>query len=346
MSKGRSLLGPLALAVALATAGCGSSNDDSSSTGASAGADAGGSAKGKVVVNLMPSLDNPFMAAYVKSFESEAAKIGLKVKTQTNPFDPVLQSQQITDAIAQKPALLNILPSNEVAILPALQRAKAAGIPVVIATSPLRPGNEKLYTSFYGPSQVQLGTLAGENMCKALTSNGRKGGRVALITGAKTFYLVGLRAKGFLDAIKACPGGKITVVATEDGKFDTVTSQNIASQLLSKYRGDKALDGIYGMADNQAGGVVAAAKRAKVKLGTKPGELVVVGSNCLADGVKYIKSGDMYSTNTDIPTVQGPENARLIVQLLEGKKLDKDIYDPAESITKANLAEFAEQCDI
>ncbi|MES1169884.1 MAG: hypothetical protein ABUL47_04260, partial [Leifsonia sp.] len=98
MSKGRSLLGLLALAVALATAACGSSNNDnSSSTGASTGASgsAGASAKGKVVVNLMPSLDNPFMAAYVKSFETEAAKIGLKVKTQTNPFDPVLQSQQI-----------------------------------------------------------------------------------------------------------------------------------------------------------------------------------------------------------------------------------------------------------
>lgn len=333
-------------ALAAIAAGCGSSKDDGGGSGSTAATSGGGgSVKGKVVVNLVPSLDNPFMAAYVKSFEAEAQRLGMVVKTQTNPFDPAIQSQQLTDAIAQKPDVLNILPSNESAIVPALQRAKAAGIPVVITTSPLRPGNEDLYTSFYGPNQVQLGQLAGEQMCRALTSNGRKGGNVAVITGAKTFYLVEQRMQGFKDALAKC-SSPVEIVATEDGLWDTVTSQKLASQLFARYTGANALDGIFGMADNQAGGIVEAAKRAGVKMGSKPGELVVVSSNCLADGVRNIKAGNEYSTNTDIPTVQGPANAQLIADILQGKDPGKAVYDPAEAVTADNLSQFEQQCNI
>jgi len=330
-------------ALALAAVACGSDDEGGSGNGSGSAAGEGGGPRGKTVVNLVPALDNPFQAAYVRSFEREARRLGMTIRTQTNPFDPSLQAQQLNDAIAQKPDAINILPSNETAILPGLKRAQRAGIPVVVRTSPLKPGNESLYVTYYGPDQTKLGRLAGEQVCQALEPRG--GGRVAAVTGAKIFYLVSQRMEGFRQAIGDCEQ-PVELVAEEDGQWDTAESEKRASQLLSKFRGQRKLDAIFAMADNQAAGVIQAAQDAGVTPGRAEDDLIVVASNCLADGVKNIRAGRQWSTNTNIPTVEGPGNARILADLFQGKDLKKNTFAPAEAVTQSNLDRFAKACDV
>ena len=302
---------------------------------------AAASPQGKRVALLTTPNQNPYIGAWNAAFIPTAEKYGMKVTNQTTPYDAAVQSQQVDDAIAQKFDLLTIIVANHQAIIPALTRAKAAGIPVVFGVSPI-DGHEDLFLSYIGTDHGELGRMAGENLAKALTSGGRKGGNVAAITGFTPQLNTQIRMNGFKKAISAYPSVKL--VAVEDGKWSTAVSEKIAGQLLVRFAGQGGLDGIYGMADNQAAGIIQAIEAAGLKLGLAKKGIVVVGSNCMKEGIQNIRAGKQYSTNTQIPTQEGRAAAELIAGYFDGKSLRTWENLPIEAITAKNVDRFAEAC--
>jgi ribose transport system substrate-binding protein len=300
-------------------------------------------AAGKKVAYFDTGPSNPFIATLNKAFLDRAKELGLEVTVFDNNYDPAQQMQQIDDAIARKFDLLAIQPSSEKAIIPALARAKAAGIPVVIVNNDPKEGYEDLYVSFIGEDNYELGRLAGESVLKALKDARRDGdAKVALITGALAEGVAQRRVKGFTEALSANPNVKI--VATEDAYWDTVKSEQIAGQLYAKFAPQGGLDVLYGMADNQAAAAVRAAEAANIALGTEKGKLIVVGSNCMTDGIKAIKEGKMYSTGIQIPKRTGKVSAEIVADFLAGKTVPKQDLEHIETITKDNVATWEEQC--
>src|SRR5271170_6653773 len=99
-------------------------------------------AEGKRVVVLATSNANPYIGAWTSTFTKFATQAGMKVTNLSANYDAAVQSQQIDDAIAQKVDLIVICYVNDQAILPALTRAKAAGIPVVLYATPIKKENE------------------------------------------------------------------------------------------------------------------------------------------------------------------------------------------------------------
>jgi len=302
---------------------------------------AGASSQGKRVALLTTPNQNPYIGAWNAAFIPTAEKYGMKVTNQTTPYDAAVQSQQVDDAIAQKFDLITVIVANHQAIIPALTRAKAAGIPAVFGVSPI-DGHEDLFLAYIGTDHGELGRMAGENLAKALTSGGRKGGNVAAITGFTPQFNTQLRMAGFKKAIGAYPSVKL--VAVEDGKWSTAVSEKIAGQLLVRFAGQGGLDGIYGMADNQAAGIIQAIEAAGLKLGVANKGIVVVGSNCMKEGIQNIRAGKQYSTNTQIPTQEGRAAAELIAAHFNGKLLRKWENLPIEAITAKNVDRFAEAC--
>ena len=142
------------------------------------------SPKGKKVAYLATNPTHPFIAALSKSFVDKASSFGMEVTSFSTPFDAALQAQQVDDAIARKFDIIAIIAASEQAIVPALTRAKQAGMPVIMLNTPGKPGTEDLYVSFVGEDHVVLGRLTGESVLKALKEGGRDGGKVALITGS------------------------------------------------------------------------------------------------------------------------------------------------------------------
>ena len=80
----------------------------------------------------------------------------MKVTNLSANFDAAVQSQQMDDAIAQKADLIAIVYINDQAIIPALTRAKAAGIPVMLVISPLKKEYDDLYTTYVEPITTSL----------------------------------------------------------------------------------------------------------------------------------------------------------------------------------------------
>jgi ABC-type sugar transport system substrate-binding protein len=298
--------------------------------------------KGKKVALLATGSTHPFIAAVTKAFLEKANSAGIEVTTFNTPFDAALQSQQVDDAIARKFDLIAIIPAAEQAIVPALTRAKQAKMPVIIINSPPKEGAEDLYISFVGEDHVELGRIAARGVIEALKAGNRDTAKVALITGSLAEGVGPRRVAGFREVLKDHP--KIEIVATEDAKWDTATSERIAGQLFARFAPRGGLDVIWGMADNQAVAAIRAAEAANIPLGTEKGKLIVIGSNCLKQGIEMIKAGKQFSTGIQIPSRTGSRAAELAIEYFDGKSLPKQNLLPVELVTKDNIGKWEQPC--
>lgn len=298
--------------------------------------------QGKRIALLSTANTQAYMGAWTATFLKAAQPLGVAVTNMTSPFDAALQSQQVDDAIAQKFDAILLVIINQQAIKPALIRAKAAGIPVILVVNPGDPANDGLYASFIGVDQTELGRMAGDNMIKGLAAANKKTAQVAAVTGTSSQLNSSLRLVGFKEETAKNPSVKL--VAVEDGKWATALSEEITGNLLVRYSGQGGLDGVFAMADNQATGAIQAIKSAGLPLGVKDHEIVVVASNCMKDGIEHIKDGSQYATNTQIPVEEAKIAAAKLVDFFSGKALQKQELIPSHSITAANVDEFAQAC--
>jgi ABC-type sugar transport system substrate-binding protein len=303
---------------------------------------AAGESKGKKIAFLQTLATHPYVAATTKSFRARAEALGMEVTFLTSMLDAALQAQQIDDAIARKFDLVVVVPTSEQAVVPALARAKQANVPVIIVNNTPKADTEDMYLTFVGQDQTAMGRLAGEAMLKALKESGREGGKIAMITGALQQGIAPRRVAGFREAMKANP--KVEVVAVEDARWDTATSERVAGQLYARFAAAGGLDAVYGMADNQAVAAIRAADAAGITVGRNAKQLIVVGGNCLKEGLDAIKADKMQSTITQIPTELGVRAADVINDYFSGKKLPKEDLLPLATVTKANVTQWEAPC--
>src|SRR5262249_4227550 len=154
---------------------------------------------------------------------------------------------------------------------------------------------------------------------KALAEEGKTTAQVAAVTGLAQQLQVQLRMIGFRAVLAQHPG--IKLVAEEDGKWNTALSEKIAGEMLVRFNGRGGIDAIFATADNQATGVIQAIESAGLPAGVANKGVVVVASNCMKDGIIHIKSGQQYSTATQIPTVEAEIAAKKIAAYFNGEKL-------------------------
>jgi ABC-type sugar transport system substrate-binding protein len=303
---------------------------------------AAAAAEGKRAMLLGTANTNPYIGAWTATFSKLATQAGMKVTNLSSNYDASVQSQQIDDAIAQKFDIIVLCYVNDQAIVPALTRAKAVGIPVILWATPIKKDYEELFTSYVGTDHGELGRIAGENMVKALAAEGKTKAQVAAVTGLAQQIHVGVRMDAFKSVLAQHPG--IELVAVEDGKWNTALSEKITGELLVRFSGRGGIDGVFAMADNQATGAIQAVESAGLPLGLDKKGVVVVASNCMKDGIIHINSGQQYSTATQIPTQEAEVAAQKVAAYFGGEKLKKYEIVPVYGITKENVAQFAAGC--
>jgi ribose transport system substrate-binding protein len=300
------------------------------------------SPEGKRVMLLGTANTNPYIGAWTSTFSKLATQSGMKVTNLSSNYDAAVQSQQVDDAIAQKFDMIVIVYVNDQAIIPALTRAKAAGIPVVLIVTPLKKDYEELFTSYIGTDHAELGRFAGEGMVKGLMAAGKTKAQIVAVTGVAQQLNVQARMAAFKEALAKHPG--FDLVATEDAKWNTAMTEKVTGELLVRFNARGGVDGVFAMSDNQATGAIQAIESAGLKTGVSNKGIVVVSSNCMKDGMVHIKSGQQYATATQIPTEEAEVAAKKIAGYFNGEKLQKYELVPVYGITKDNMAQFEKGC--
>lgn len=332
----------LGVALGLLAAGCGSS-DSSSNDGGSGTTSAGtASVKGKSVVLVDCSDQIPWCHAYNETIAAGLDRAGVKLTTLTDPFDPAVQDQHMNQAIAQHPDAIILLASNSSSIIPAINRAKSAGIPVINTDAPLAEGGLDAAAFEVIADHEAMGRYAAEGLVDGLQREGVSSGNVFVAAGALAAPPAQARLIGFKQVMKRSP--QYRIVSVQDTSWDQTKAAQAATQIIAQYRGQGGIQGAYGMNDLLALGVVKAAQQAGVEVGVENRGIVVVGGNCLAPGVPAVRQGLLHTSGTQTPTTQGAVVVEHLLEFLAGKQQQKTITVPEYKITRENLDQYAKEC--
>jgi len=188
--------------------------------------------------------------------------------------DVPAQVAAFDQAIAKKPAGIATF-AYDPAIIPSINKAMEAGIPVVTVIGDV-PASDRI--AFIGSSQYDLGYVAGENLAEALGGEGKVA--VLSLPGVQMFDD---REAGIRDAFKAYPG--IEVVQVGDTKADTVTAVNVAKDIMQRNPDLVAFVGT----DSTAGIGAATA----IEESDKIGEVLAVAMDRNSDVLEKIQKGSL-----------------------------------------------------
>ncbi len=325
--------------LALVITGCGSPAASSAGAGASgAGGGTNGGLAGKTIALVGYGDTNPWGAAFNKQFESQLSSSGVKIDDLTT-MDSGTQVQNFNQAIAEKPALIALAILDTKAMVVPIEKAKQAGIPVLVFDGPTDPSVASDVMSVLSNNE-QLGEFAAENLIAGLRAQDRKSAKIIVLTGTKSMLVTQDRMTGFDKVMSTVP--QYQVENEQDANWDPTLSGKIAQQLLAQY-GCNGVQAAYGMADYMALPIIQAAKQAGCAIGGKNG-LVVTSSNCFEAGIASIQAGQLYGTATEDPITIANQTAHYVTQYLTGKNPPKHEMVQEHRITASDVSQFAAQC--
>ena len=304
-------------------AGCNKSeNATDSSTGASP---ANAESKGAIGVSLL-TLDNPFFKVIGDNIAAEGKKHGYEVDVVSGDKDVAKQSNQIKDFIVKKVSAIVLSPCDSKSIVPVIQEANAAGIPVFTVDIPCNEPGVKIATQI-ATDNYGGGKEAGRAMIEAL---GEAGGKVAILH-FKQAESCQLRVKGFrevIDAHNAEGKSKIDIVAELESGGAKDQGYKAAEDTL---QANPDLRGIFAINDPAALGARAALEKAG-----KTDQIVIVGFDGQPEGKQAIKEGKIYADPIQFPDKMGAQIVDAIIKQSKGESLPPQILIPTSLYKKAD----------
>ena len=244
---------------------------------------------------------NDWATAQVEGLKSEFARLGIEVVAVTDAdFKPEKQVSDIETVMALKPDIIISIPTDPVATAAAYKKASAAGIKLVFMDNvPAGMVGGKDYVSVVSADNKGNGVVSAHLMAKAL--NGK--GSIGLIYHDADFFVTKQRYEGFKETLSQYPD--ITVVEEKGigGPDFAGDAQAAATALLTKH---PDLDGIWGVWDVPAEGIMAAAResgRLDLKIATQD-----LGTNV---AIQLAKNELIVGLGAQRPFDQGIAEARL-----------------------------------
>lgn len=261
----------------------------------------GRTSSSRLVGYVVPTLANPFFVQMKEGAEAAAASAGLNLVLQAPPGgveDAAGQIDLVQALLTRSPAVLCVVPADSKGIVPAIETANRAGVPVINIDNRIDASAAKArgvtITSYIGSDNRLGGRLAGDYIATQLKGKGR----VALLEGLLGSDAAIQRAAGFREAIATAPG--IQLVATESAAWSREQALN---KFLGMMQAHPDLDAVFAANDEMALGAIAALReRGSAR---QKSHVIVVGFDATPDGLKAIDAGEMAATVAQEPAEMG-----------------------------------------
>jgi ribose transport system substrate-binding protein len=249
------------------------------------------------------SLDYPYFVPMKTEAEKTAASLGVKLIFLDAYGSESKQTSDIATLVTMKVSGILVDPVTVDSSIPAIEKAVAAGIPVVTVD---REANTDKVLAHVGPDEVEGGRAAARYLIEKL---GNKGTVIELegTTGASATIS---RKQGFDEVIGK---SNVKILSSQDGEFDRGMATSIMAKLIKTY---PKFDGVFAHNDDMIVGVIQAMSDAGIKPSTK----VTVGYDASLDGLTYIKQGKLSAT---VATFQGQQAGQALSILLDYIKSKK-----------------------
>jgi ribose transport system substrate-binding protein len=269
--------------------------------------------------------NNPFWQIVWDGAEEMAAHwqvVNLTINAPTSEADVDTQIAQLEDAITTGAEALVVAPTDASALNPTFDRAKEAGIPVLIIDSNTTWADK---LTFIGTDNVAGGRLGGQYLCDQVSP----GSPVAIITGQETAASIVERVQGAEEALAACG---LTVVAKINGEHSREGGLRAMEDILTA---NPDVQGVFCINDNEALGAIEALKAAD-----KLDQVLLVGFDAIPDAITAIQAGDLEATVAQAPANMGRFGVAWGLNFLLGLPVEPLVDTGTTLVTADNAAQF------
>lgn len=241
---------------------------------------------------------------YIPRGESEAEQLGL-----------------IDEVIRNKPDAVVLAPFDPMAMVPAVDKLNAAGIPVTNVNERLAGGK---IVAYVGTDDYQLALTTARYLIGAM---GKKG-NVVILEGPDNLPTSIARVKAYNDVLKEYPDVKL--LASKSANYARTPAKEAVRSFLRLY---PQIDGVLAANDPMAIGAVEALQAAKRKA-------LVVGINASREIIDLVKSGDILGSGDYNGFVQGCLATNIAISNLRKQPTPQEIDLKAVVMDKSNYQDY------
>lgn len=284
---------------------------------------------------------------------AEGAKIGYSLKTITNDdfqlalytaiqeaveasgneFVPAIAETQtgVATQVAQIEDLINsgvdaliLNPMDANACIAVMEKAKEAGIPVVLVDQGIE-GNEDLYITFVSTDNFAAAKVAGEYMANALSD----GDKVIIVRGANGSAAGDDRADGFKAGIE---GSGLVLANEQPGDWTVDVAMQATENML---QADPDVKGIFCCSDNMIAGILQALENNDIDVA----DVCFISFDGAKSGVDFIADGKLTGSMAQFPSVIGQTAVEVLTSVLSGETTAADYESFTDAGTTVYTAE-------
>jgi len=263
----------------------------------------------------------------VKSGAEEAARADPAVRLSVlAPEREVNIDQQVAileNQITRRVSALAVAPAGASEVLPVLEHARAAGIPVLIVDTDI---NWPSKLSYIGADNQRAGRIAGEFIVSAIGGKGQ----VAVIRGILGVATHEDRLAGFRDAIAKSPG--IVCVAVQPANSERSLGMSVMENILTSHPDVRA---VFATNDQMAMGAVEA-----IAARNLTGKVAIVGVDATSEAVRAVQAGRLTADVAMHPELLGRSAVEAAIKADRGEPVAKRIDTGETLVTKENAAQF------
>jgi ribose transport system substrate-binding protein len=278
------------------------------------------------IVLVTKALDSEFWQR-LKSGAEAAARAEPEVRLAVlAPEREINIDQQVTileDQVLKKVSALAVAPAGVAEVVPVLDKAKAAGIPVVIVDTDV-PWPHRV--SFVGIDNRLGGRLAGEYVLGAIGGKGK----VAVIRGVLGVATQDDRMAGFREVMAQAPG--VEYLAAQPANSERALGMSVMENLLTRHPDLRA---VFATNDQMAlGAMEAIAARGLT------GKIVLIGFDAGREAVRAVEAGRMSAVMAQYPEAIGRRAIEEAIKAARAQPVEKRLDIGTALVTKENASDF------
>ena len=274
------------------------------------------------ITYIMGLTGNPFYTT-VGCGATEAAKaLGVDLDIQGPPqYQPALQMRVLDAVIAAKPEGIMFVATDPVALSPTLLQAKALGIKIILIDGDLK--DMSIALANIQSDNFEGGTEAAKALAEAIGDKGT----VMAMENSPAAVVSQQRLQGFEAEIKQHSG--ITYLGVQYSANQTAKAASIVTSTVAAH---PELNGIFTITTNNTEGAATGVREAG-----GIGKIKIVGFDTSDPIVQDIRTGIVTADVVQYPYKVGQLGLQMMVDVLDGKPVEREVHTPFVIATKANV---------
>jgi ribose transport system substrate-binding protein len=249
--------------------------------------------------------------------------IDLIYAAPTKPDNIEEQIRIMEDWTTKKPDAMIFVPVDYVAMVPSVQKAVAAGIPIVNYCNRMAAGKTE---TFVGSDDEQMAYEIAKYAFKAVGNKGK----VVILDGVPGAITAQDRHRGWLRSLRDTKG--MELLAAQPANYSRLQAVQVMENLLQRF---PEIDVVLGANDEQGLGAVEA-----IDAAGRLGKIKVTGCDANQPGIQSIIQGRLFATLDYSGFDQGYLAAEAAYRLLKGEKLPQQIMLPVVIVDKSNAQAY------